>query len=265
MTTTDPTPSRPVHVDAAPDGPGNPDVPRLRPDAWLTATLGIPCLVAEVHTRAAARMLAAGLPLPGPRSFLTIQAPACTPQDLAPLLAKGAFIADTRVTLSGSITQGRARSGRDPRTADVRLREACDRDRTAVCDLAAGVFTCSRFHRDPRLGPEAGARIKRAWTDAWFTGHRGDAMIVAEDAHGPAGFLLALRLDGTLVVDLIAVAPHRRGCGIAGAMTRAAAEHLRCRAVRLGTQAVNTASIRAGESMGLHVERTIPILHVHGT
>lgn len=264
MTMTDPTPARPVHVRAAPDGPENPDGPRLRPDAWLTAVLGIPCRVAEVHTRAAAGMLAAALPLPGPHSFLTIQAPACTPDDLASLLAKGACIADTRVTLSGSIAQGRARIGRDPRAEDVRLREACDHDRTAVCDLAASVFTCSRFHRDPRLGPEAGARIKRAWTDAWFTGDRGDAMIVAEDEHGPAGFLLALRLGGTLVVDLIAVAPHRRGRGIAGAMTRVAAERLRCRTVRLGTQAVNTASIRAGKSMGLRVERTMPILHAHG-
>ena len=76
----------------------------------------------------------------------------------------------------------------------------------------------SRFHLDPRIPRETAHRIKARWAENYFTGERGDAMVVARRGSETAGFLQLLRGDAVLVIDLIAVDARHQRRNLASAM-----------------------------------------------
>ena len=134
--------------------------------------------------------------------------------------------------------------------------------------IAARSFRTSRFHLDPSIPNETADRIKAAWAENYFAGHRGDLMLIAEQDGEVAGFLQALRgSNDTLVIDLLAVAEAAARRGLARAMIERLAAEARgqqASALRVGTQAANLPSCRLYESLGFRLTAAETVLHFHG-
>jgi ribosomal protein S18 acetylase RimI-like enzyme len=135
----------------------------------------------------------------------------------------------------------------------------------AVGAIAERAFVFDRFHRDPRTAQNAGI-IKRDWARNFFSGRRGEWMVVASRSGAPVGFLQLLRsAAGELVIDLIAVDPARFGQGLASAMIGFAAQHCDVPGpVVVGTQLANVRSIRLYERLGFRLRSAQYVFHHHG-
>jgi len=148
------------------------------------------------------------------------------------------------------------------------VRAAKPADRDAVWDIAGRAFRYSRFHLDPYFPDEIAGRIKSEWVANWFSGKRGDALLVAEHEDRVVGFLLALVSHGKTVIDLIAVAPEQAGRGIGQALTRAlkitpVGSNVQP-VIAVGTQAANIPAARFYEKLGFRLAGVGYVLHHHG-
>jgi ribosomal protein S18 acetylase RimI-like enzyme len=172
----------------------------------------------------------------------------------------GFHLVDTNITFEKILEPG-AWTGREP--PGIRLAEP--EDEAAAVRLARTSFRKSRFHNDPGIPPDTADRIKSEWVRNYFLGARGDAMAVCEAAGGLAGFLLLLKSDEALTIDLVAVDEAQRGKALAGAMTRFLESRFPGPAkVRVGTQIANGPAIRAYQKMGFVLARSQYIFHYHG-
>jgi ribosomal protein S18 acetylase RimI-like enzyme len=136
----------------------------------------------------------------------------------------------------------------------------------AVGEIAARSFVHDRFHRDPAIADSVAEGLKRCWATNFFTGKRGDWMVVASEGDRPAGFLQLLQLpDGALVIDLIAVIAAQRGRGLARAMIAFACKNCDCAGpIVVATQVGNTPSVRLYEKIGFRLDAAQYVFHHHG-
>lgn len=177
------------------------------------------------------------------------------------MLEQGGFrIVDVGVTLELGALVGRSRPAE-------RVRLARPDDCTTVEQIARDSFRYSRFHLDPYLPRELADEIKAQWARNFFLGKRGDAMVVAERAGEIAGFLQLLRApEEMLVIDLIAVTERHRGCGLAEEMVRYVAHtDEQCKAIRVGTQIANVASLALYQKIGFRIISSSYLFHYHKT
>jgi len=233
----------------------------LHRDAWLAEILERDVYRMDLAPGEAAGLLGsaefrAAAAVPG--TFLYARVAPDDGANLAALEAAGFFLADTNLVFAGDV-RGLGAAGPAPA-----VRPARPGDAAVVTELAAGGFTCTRFHRDPRIGQKLADRIEAAWAANYFRGQRGDAMYVAELGGSIAGMLLVLHQDADLVVDLIAVDASHRKAGLGRAMLRLATA---CRPeaarLRAGTQLANALSIRFYQGLGMNVVAGEYILHYH--
>ncbi len=140
---------------------------------------------------------------------------------------------------------------------EIAYAESADRD--AVVHLAGQAFTASRFFTDIKIPREIAVRTKADWVDNFFSGQRGDGMVVARQGGRACGFLLLVNKQ---VIDLIAVDEYCRGHGIARAMMAFANQERGL--LRAGTQLVNKASIALYERCGFLLNNSQYVLHWHG-
>lgn len=125
--------------------------------------------------------------------------------------------------------------------AGVRFSESEDAEACAA--IAAVSFVDDRYHADPDTAHAADA-IKAAWARNGVQG-RADTGFIAVSGRAIAGFNLCLLKGEVASIDLIAMAVAWRGRGFGRALVRAALAHYRgkARAMRVGTQATNAASL----------------------
>ncbi|MEX2643698.1 MAG: GNAT family N-acetyltransferase [Acetobacterales bacterium] len=228
----------------------------LQRDDWLSRVLARECFQLNLVADAPE---ANRLDLLPPGSFAYAKVPVSAVAACNALESTGFRMVDTGLTF-----EGMPRLGAPP--AWPGTREARPADSPAVAEIAAQAFRFSRFHLDPRLDRADANRTRREWATNYFTGRRGDAMIVSVDeSDRPTGFLQLLRAaNDVLVVDLIAVAEQGRRQGAARAMlSRALAVCGPVSALRVGTQAANIPSVRLYESLGLKLVEASYALHWH--
>jgi ribosomal protein S18 acetylase RimI-like enzyme len=142
---------------------------------------------------------------------------------------------------------------------------AFSEDEEKVSQLAHDAFTLTRFHLDPNINNKLANNIKESWARNFFLGKRGDHMVVARDDDRITGFLqLLLSDDGTLTIDLVAVAADMKGCGIAQKMTAFAEREINgVKQLNVGTQVANTSALRAYTNMGFRPVGSQYIWHYH--
>jgi ribosomal protein S18 acetylase RimI-like enzyme len=216
----------------------------LKPDAWLSQILGKP----------AWHLSGADFSAPSGPAFVDAKVAASDTVTLLALQAQGFAVMDVNVQLV------RPPASLPPCT--IRVRDADAHDAASVRKLASAAFVYDRFHRDPAIGHAAAGQLKAEWADNYFTGRRGDRMILAEDGDGVCGFLQLLTgPDGAMVIDLIAVDKRSRGKGFARAMIAQAAAA--GRAMRVGTQIANLPSLALYESLGFRMTSASFVLHLH--
>jgi ribosomal protein S18 acetylase RimI-like enzyme len=155
---------------------------------------------------------------------------------------------------------------RDAPRADIRSATADDRD--DVMRIAMEAFEKDRFHRDPQIGVKAAAAVKGAWAGNFFSGSRGDRMLVAADRCGGGtveGFIQLLDSSPTTIIDLVAVTPSAQGRGLGAALVTAAVASggQQVERVRVGTQIDNAASLRLYARAGFSLVSSSYVLHHH--
>jgi ribosomal protein S18 acetylase RimI-like enzyme len=218
----------------------------LKSDPWLSQILGKP----------AYHLSGAAFTPPDGRAFIDAKVAVDDTAALLHLQVQGFAVMDANVQLlrpAGAMPAGAAR-----------VRPAAPADEPAVRAVAADAFVYDRFHRDPGIGHDAAARLKTEWASNYFSGKRGDRMIVTEDESGVCGFLQLLRgTDGGTIIDLIAVAGHSRGRGAARSMIAMAANTADTGALRVGTQLANLPSLGLYETLGFRMASAAYVLHLH--
>jgi len=118
--------------------------------------------------------------------------------------------------------------------------------------IAREAFVFDRYHADRRIAGRIASDIKENWVRNAFAG-RADRCFVAEDEGRVAGFLLTLKRDDALVIDLVAVGSGFRGRGVGRALVEAAkarSHEVGAARVRVGTQAANHVSLGLYDAAG---------------
>jgi GNAT superfamily N-acetyltransferase len=227
-------------------------------DAWLEGLLGRPAFrvsapgaltpadmktLAETRAFAYAKVDAAGIPAARRIEELGFQ------------------IAEVNVRMQKPLDGSRLPLSDYPR---VRLAEPADEE--AVAAIARAGFSQTRFHMDPRVPRDRADAVKEAWARNYFSGLRGDAMVVAEDGGEVAGFVLLLGSAGREpVADLVCVRQASRNRGLGRDMMLAAEGLAPVKAtMTVGTQLVNTGSIRLYEGIGYRLAGAQYVFHYHG-
>lgn len=234
----------------------------LLKDSWLAAIIGRP--VWRVDATNSGHDLSA-LTSGGP-VFAYAKCEVTRVSEVNALSDIGFRVIDTNLTLQGVVSAG---SLRHPPLGQV-IRYANLADRDALSEIAGRAFRFSRFHLDPQIQAGVADRIKASWARNYFSGARGDGMVVAAIKGKVVGFLQLLwGEDNTLIIDLIGVAPESQGQGLGSAMICHAAmngtgDHRRPARIRVGTQAANVPSMRLYESLGLRMHSAQYVLHYHG-
>lgn len=169
----------------------------------------------------------------------------------------GFHVVDTSVTLHRPTLS-------DLPSPSSAVRLAVGDDEQGVRQLAGRAFSQSRFHVDPLIPAGCADSLKSDWAGGFFSGERGDWMVVAGEVRSPVGFLQLLQRGDCLVIDLVAVDEQARGRGLMGEMLGFAARS--CEGIgqsEVGTQSANVRSLRAYERLGFRVLRTEYVLHWH--
>lgn len=148
-------------------------------------------------------------------------------------------------------------------THDVSHASRSDKD--ALYKLAFSGFEQNRFHRDPNIENRIASDIKALWVSNFFSGERGDYLLVSRDKGEITGFLLVISKNNEMVIDLIMVKSNYRGSGVASSLIAFAFNNLfhsnsRC---YVGTQLGNLSSIMLYQKLGFQLRQASYILHKH--
>ncbi len=150
------------------------------------------------------------------------------------------------------------------RPAGILIRPAVATDREQVEAIARENLTCSRFHLDSGISNDLAGRIKGAWAGNYFSGHRGDQMLVAEVDGKVAGFLLLILKDRNIIIDLIAVDVTMRGMSIGRELICSAQETIPGYDTMItGTQLANKTALAFYQKLGFHLVDSQYVFHCH--
>jgi dTDP-4-amino-4,6-dideoxy-D-galactose acyltransferase len=229
----------------------------MRADDWLSQALGMPAFALGLPVPAAPALAADFARLPGD-AFCFAKVPAEDRAALAALQTAGFRLIETQVTFERAADPA-------PAAPSVEVRGAELADRDAVLEIAGSCFRFSRFHQDPRIGVPTAHALKRAWMANCLDGKRGEEVLVALDQGRPVGFLAVLLAKDAAVIDLIGVATQSQRSGIGASLVNAFSARWGARVPRLrvGTQAVNAASISLYERCGFRPVARTSVLHAH--
>jgi nucleoside-diphosphate-sugar epimerase/ribosomal protein S18 acetylase RimI-like enzyme len=252
---------------AAPPQPAEADP--LKQDAWLSQFMG-----REAHTLSVTPSLleaAAGKHSRGYSRFRELQAKpvfitakaAVTDSAAVEFLEEHGFrLIDTNLRFEKQAESRTAVSG------DCLLRFAEPADRDAVVELARRNFVFTRFHQDRLIPQMVADEIKAQWAGNFFSGRRGDRLVVAavREPSGErlVGFTLLLTpSDGPVVIDLIAVEEAYRRRGIAAEMIAFIESQFAPSRIAVGTQVANLPSVRLYEKLGFTLAGAQYVFHFH--
>lgn len=146
---------------------------------------------------------------------------------------------------------------------NINIRKSKAEDQNVVVNLARHNFIYTRFHLDPGIIDSKANEIKARWVENFYLGQRGDEMIVATDHDEVVGFLLLLKVNDKLIIDLIAVDKKYHGKGIASQMIKNAEYIFDYEELLVGTQITNIPSIRLYEKLEFQMHDSFYVFHYH--
>lgn len=234
--------------------------PWFRTDPWLSAILNKPAWgldpAAARSDPNAEAILAANLAAP---CFISAKTGADDLSAVHWLEGVGFHLIDTNLTFvrhAGMIESHLA--------GKLSVGWAVPEDAYGVRAIARTAFRWSRFHQDPAIETEVAHHSRAEWAGNFFTGQRGNAMVVARQDGAVIGFLQLLGPQPRLVIDLVGVAPDHQASGAGRAMIAFAANHWPECDIWVGTQAANRGSIRFYSRLGFCLDSASYVFHAHG-
>ena len=149
---------------------------------------------------------------------------------------------------------------------DDEVRWADKDDEDSVRCVARQSFQQNRFHRDFKIPNDIADSIKEKWAGNYFSGSRGDHMVVAEKNSKIVAFLLLVsNQKASLSIDLIAVLPEYQGMGIATKMIAFSLNNFNSSIteISVGTSIGNQSAISLYQKLGFKMVSSKYILHLH--
>lgn len=233
----------------------------LAEDDWLSGLMAMPCYRltgTEFRTHWKSR-------LPSGKAFVFAKLPPASVEAVRDLGNAGFSLVDTSIVLEKA--PGSSRGTAEVPTTSVN--PAVPADYTAATNIAGSCFEFSRFHLDPLIPNSIANNIKREWVTNYCAGRRGAELLVAKVEGRVSGFLAVLTAGAdssrVAIIDLIAVAPEWRRCGVAGALVSRFVQGWEDRAgvLRVGTQLANQPSLRLYQNHGFKVVDSSYVMHAH--
>jgi ribosomal protein S18 acetylase RimI-like enzyme len=129
--------------------------------------------------------------------------------------------------------------------------------------IARDNFIYSRFHLDPLIDNDIASQVKQNWVKNYFSGKRGDEMVLALLNDKPVGFLQLIIKDMDLFIDLIGVDKKAQGKGLASAMINYAEKNIIHTCIKVGTQIGNLPSIKLYQKLGFVLTGSDYVFHYH--
>jgi dTDP-4-amino-4,6-dideoxy-D-galactose acyltransferase len=161
---------------------------------------------------------------------------------------RGFEFVDVRMTLERSLSGAQAEAA-----GANRLRLAREADVPALREIAAASHVQSRFWVDERFDRRACAELYATWIERSCQGYA-DAVWVAEDERGVAGYLTCHRREGGAgEIGLVGVAGRAQGRGLGRALLARGIEWFRgagCERARVVTQGANVPAQRLYQAAG---------------
>lgn len=232
----------------------------VKPDYWLSDKLGLSAFSISCSTDGQAIDQIKGNILSTPNIFASLKVPATDP-DLSCLLQRNGFL---HVETSLAFQRPAIPSS----DSSLLIRAALPSDQIAVAAIARRSFVYSRFHQDPMIPDVHAYEIKAEWVNNFFSGGRGDGLLVAELKDQVVGFLLYIvQPNQPVIIDLIAVNPDatRKGIGAALIDHLSSSWHDAQHPVTLhaGTQANNIPAINLYIKKGFRLINAQHVFHYH--
>lgn len=225
----------------------------LIPDTWLSAQLGKPAfsLISPAD-------LVAEADFPDVPCFISCRLEIGENRTLKRLTLLGFDLVCTQATynLNTALISQRPKH----------IRFACTTDCDAIAKIAYESFSFDRFHQDPQISDNVASTIKLNWAKSFFSGNRGDWLIVAHRNKQITGFAQLLLKDGkNLVIDLIAVDREYQNQGIATELIEFASNEClsTVQSMIVGTQVANEGSCRLYQRLGFVEISRYHMLHLH--
>ncbi|HMK71863.1 MAG TPA: GNAT family N-acetyltransferase [Myxococcaceae bacterium] len=138
-------------------------------------------------------------------------------------------------------------------------RPAVAADARALEDIAGEAHRGTRFFTDPHFPKERSIELYRTWIRNSLGG-AADAVLVVDDASGPAGYATAsVKAGGLGEIGLVGVAARARGQGLGRALVAAVVHWIGergCTRAQVVTQGLNAVALRLYQGAGFRIART---------
>lgn len=232
----------------------------VKPDSWLSDKLGLYAFAISYSSEGRhIEQIKAGT-LSKPNTFASLRVLAADPAISRLLQDNGFSLVETSLTFR--------RPAIPSPGSRLLVRAALPSDQIAVTAIARHSFKYSRFHQDPMILDECACKIKAEWVNNFFSGGRGDGLLVAEFNGEVAGFLLYIvRPNQPVIIDLIAVCPEatRKGIGAAliNYLSSSGPEGQPLVTLQAGTQASNIPAINLYIKTGFRLINAHHVFHYH--
>lgn len=238
---------------------------RVEPDNWLKSIFSHDVLrVVDFGQDSREQQELESVLLSQDKAFIFTKIPVTSPDVLRKLLILGFQVVDINVTLERK-PESLAKNGGSDCIVRIANPEECE----AVTEIAGTCFTRSRFHQDPKIPKSLANTIKRKWVENYFTGERGECILVAEVSGKPAGFLAIINMrtgnQAVRIIDLIGVHPEFQGRGIGTQTVNFFISDSvgKYDLLRVGTQIINLPSLHLYEKAGFCISDSTYVLHAH--
>lgn len=138
-----------------------------------------------------------------------------------------------------------------------------EKHQKALEKIARDNFFYSRFHIDNKIDDVIANQIKENWVKNYFSGNRGDEMVLALLNNEPVGFIQLIIKEKELIIDLIAVDKIAQGRGVASSMIKFANSNFKRPSVKVGTQIQNLPSTKLYKKLGFVLAQSDYVFHYH--
>lgn len=146
---------------------------------------------------------------------------------------------------------------------DLKIRKFLSKDIKQLTNIAKDSFSFSRFYLDKKISNTKASFIKQKWIENFFLGLRGDNLIIAEKKDKVVGFLLLIKKNQNLIIDLIAVHENYRRYGYASKMINYLENKYKFKKLVVGTQSINTKSIKLYKKFNFKLIKSHFVYHLH--
>jgi ribosomal protein S18 acetylase RimI-like enzyme len=154
-------------------------------------------------------------------------------------------------------------SSKKKQQKDIKICFAEKKHQQSTGKIARDNFIYSRFHLDPLIDNDIASQVKQNWVKNYFSGKRGDEMILALLNNKPVGFLQLIIQDDDLFIDLIGVDKIAQGRGVASSMIQFASKNIKRSCIKAGTQIGNMPSIKLYQKLGFVLAGSDYVFHYH--